>query len=85
MGVFDIFKKKKPDFDVQDEPLRRLGPDEVNSDIGRSRFDEDFGPKPFIAKDMGNEVVNAKLDRVIDKLELMDKRLQDIEKIAKEE
>ncbi len=86
MGVFDIFKKKEPDFGVEEEPLRRLRSDEV--EMSKPKFTEDFAPRPLAftsGKDVSNEVINAKLDSVINKLELMDKRLQDIEKIAKEE
>ncbi len=87
MAIFDRFKKdKKEGFDEgNDLPAQ-------SSDFGPSypqdNFQPNFSPQTFQpiqqSSDRDFQLVLAKLDIVTHKLEDIDRRLQEIEKIAKE-
>lgn len=93
MGVLDFIRRKKKDdefafnssAETSAEPLSQPFPEENL----RPRFppQEDLQPISFPSNNPSStetQLVLAKLDIITQKLENLDKRLQEIEKIAKE-
>lgn len=95
MGLLDMFKKKKPlpKMDFKSHGSTDLGL-KKSHDMGmpKPRFEEPAEPRRDFnlpratqpVQPQNNQLLIEKLDKVSHKLDLMDKRLEIIEKIAKE-
>lgn len=98
MGMFDIFKKKKEEegFGTDFSETTTDNSDDENTsfshdDLGmKPRFNESESPAMFnepVKNNSGDkdmQLIIAKLDTINQRLELIDRRLQDIERLAKE-